>query len=442
MGTDLEQRVSWWMDGNFAPVTKEVEAFDLPVEGALPDRLTGVYMRNGANPKHGPTPHWFLGNGMLHGIRLEGGKARWYRNRYVRTPRLDAPREMSDASGMMDRTLSSANTNIVRHAGRFLALEEAHFPYEVTADLATKGACDFEGKLTTSFTAHPKFCPETGEMLAFGYGFVPPFLTYHRFDKGGRLLQSTEIPVNGPTMIHDFCVTRHHAIFMDLPIVFDLDLAMKGMMPYHWSNDYPARLGVMPRDGTAGDLKWFDIAPCYVFHPMNAYEEGDTIVFDVARYERLWDKGWKDSRARLHRWTIDLKRGQVEEKQLDARPMEFPRVADGKAGFKHRFGYAPTMRSEHEENFDLGSAIAKFDVQSGTAETFEFGRGKHIGEVVLASDGGREDAGWLMGFLHEEGTERSSFVVLDASDIKKGPVAKIALPQRVPYGFHGNWFAD
>ncbi len=435
-------RIAWWLDGNFAPVRDEVEAFNLEVDGAIPRELNGVYMRNGPNPKVGGSAHWFLGDGMLHGLRLEGGKALWYRNRYVRTPDLGTQRQGGDPSAIMDRTRSTANTNIVRHAGRYLALEEAHFPYEVTRNLATVGPVDFDGKLTTAFTAHPKFCPETGEMLAFGYGFMPPFLTYHRFGRDGRLVQSTEVPVNAPTMIHDFCVTRRHAVFMDLPIVFDMELAMKGTMPYHWSNDYPARLGVMPRNGSAADLKWFDIEPCYVFHPMNAYDEGDTIVCDVARYQRLWDKGWRDSRARLHRWTIDLSSGRVTETPLDDRATEFPRVADAKAGFKHRFGYAPVTPGEHSENFALGPSLIKFDLETGRSESHEFTDASHAGEFVLASAEGGEDSGWLMGFVHDDKSCTSSFVLLDAADIKAKPVAKIRLPQRVPYGFHGNWFAD
>ena len=440
--SDVRERTAWWLDGNFAPVREETESFELKIEGALPPELTGVYMRNGPNPKNGPTGHWFLGDGMLHGVRIEAGKAAWYRNRYVQTPNLRGRSSAIDPGLMMDRTRSSANTNIVRHAGKFLAVEEAHFPYEVTSDLKTVGPVDFDGKLTTALTAHPKLCPETGEMLAFGYSFMPPYLTYHRFDAQGRLVQSTEIPVGGPTMMHDFCVTRRYAIFMDLPIVFDVKLAMKGTMPYRWSDEYPARLGVMPREGNAADLKWFDVKPCYVFHPMNAYDDGDTIVFDVSRYERLWDKGWKDSRARLHRWTLNLKTGHVTETQLDDRPMEFPRVADSKAGFKHRFGYAPTTPGEHEESFALGATVLKFDLQTGTTESYEFGGGSHVGEVVHAAGKGGEDAGWLMGFMHNDNGARSSFVVLDASSVKAGPVAKIALPQRVPYGFHGNWFAD
>lgn len=436
------RRTAFWLDGNFAPVTEETEAFDLKIEGALPPELTGVYMRNGPNPKNGASAHWFLGNGMLHGVRPERGKARWYRNRYVKTPTLDDQRSPTDPANMMDRTRSSANTNIVRHAGRYLALEEAHFPYEVTGDLETVGAVNFGGKLATAFTAHPKFCPETGEMLAFGYGFTPPFLTYYRFDARGRLVQSTEIPVGGPTMIHDFCATRAHAIFMDLPIVFDMERAMQGTMPYRWSDTYPARLGVMPRDGIAGQLKWFDIKPCYIFHPMNAYDDGRTIVFDAARYERLWDKGWRDSRARLTRFTLDLDSGRATEGGLDERPIEFPRIADGKAGFKHRYGYAPITPGEHEENFALGTKFLKFDLETGKTETCDFGDGCHAGELVHAGGDGGEDSGWLMGFAHDDRGNKSSFVVLDAGDVAKGPVARIALPQRVPYGFHGNWFAD
>jgi len=198
----------------------------------------------------------------------------------------------------------------------------------------------------------------------------------------------------------------------------------------------------MPREGKAEEIKWFDIAPCYVFHPMNAYEDGDTVVLDVARYARLWDKGWRDSRARLYRFSLDMVTGRVSEEQRDDRPIEFPRVADAKAGFKHRYGYAPTTPGEHEENFALGAGILKFDLERGSAEICDLGGVKHAGEFVHAAANGGEDAGWLMGFVHDDSANKSSFVVLDANDIAPGPVARVALPQRVPNGFHGNWFAD
>ena len=132
--------------------------------------------------------------------------------------------------------------------------------------------------VTAPFTAHPKFCPDTGEMLAFGYSPTPPYLTYFRVDPQGKMVQSTEITVTGPTMMHDFAVSRNYAIFMDLPAIFDMELAMSGGMPIRWSDDYPARFGVMPREGTDAQVKWFNVNPCYCFHTLNAFEEDDELV--------------------------------------------------------------------------------------------------------------------------------------------------------------------
>jgi carotenoid cleavage dioxygenase-like enzyme len=311
VGTD----VPWHLQGNFAPVADEVTLADLEVVGAIPPELDGLYVRNGANPRSGSSSHWFFGNGMLHGVRLQGGRAQWYRNRYVKTPLWENPDlPFVRGDGTIDREASAANTHVVCHAGRILALEEGHFPWEVDADLNTVAAVDFGGRLQSAFTAHPKRCPETGELLAFGYGFLPPYLTYLRVSAAGELVQVTEIPVKGPTMIHDFNVTRNHVIFMDLPVVFDLEMAMQGTMPFRWDDDYGARLGVMPRNGSADDLVWYDVDPCYVFHPMNAYEDGDRIVLDVCRYPELWRVGSNDfAPARLHRWTIDRAAGRVHE---------------------------------------------------------------------------------------------------------------------------------
>lgn len=440
-----EKKTPWWLKGNYAPVAGETQAFDLKVEGALPPELSGVYMRNGPNPERKPTGHWFLGDGMLHGVRLEKGKARWYRGAYVQTPLLkETDADIMDMAKMFDKTRSAANTNIVRHAGRILALEEGHFPFEISPELETKGPYDFGGKLKTAFTAHPKMCPETGDMFGFGYAFIAPFLTYHRFDAEGRLIASHEIPVNGPTMIHDFCVTRRHAIFMDLPIVFDIDWAMKGKMPFHWSDEYPARLGVMPRDGTPDQLKWFDIAPCYVFHPLNAYDEGDTVVLDTSRYARMWDKGWRDAVPMLHRFTLNMKTGAVNEAALDDAAMEFPRVAEGVAGLKHRYGYGAGFGEAQSDAPTYGTTLLKYDLQTGKRTTVDLGAGQHPGEAVFVPAAGakEEDAGYLITYVHDSARNEADLVVLDAQEIAKGPIARVAIPARIPFGFHGNWFAD
>ncbi|HNR75852.1 MAG TPA: carotenoid oxygenase family protein [Parvularculaceae bacterium] len=438
---DGAQRTPWWLSGNFAPVEKEVEAFNLPVTGALPSELTGVFMRNGPNPWREATAHWFLGDGMVHGVRLEKGKARWYRNRYVRTPLIERGVSTRDPSVFGDKRASTGNTNIVRHAGRIFAVEEAHFPYEITGELETKGCEDFGGRLKTALTAHPKICPETGEMLAFGYSFMPPYLTYHRFDAEGRLVQSEEIAIGGPVMMHDFCATRTKVVFMDLPIVFDMATAMQGGMPYKWNEDYQARLGVMPRTGTAKDVKWFDIPSCYVFHPLNAYDEGDAVILDLARYEKMWVKGF-DVPANLHRFRLDLSSGVATGETLDDHPIEFPRVRDEKAGLKHRFGYAITTHGDDEAGFNLGSEIVKFDLDRGETKVLELGKGRFPSEAVFASAGAGEDEGYLLSIVYDAARDASDLIVLDAKDVAKGPVAVVALPQRVPFGFHGAWFAD
>lgn len=430
---------SWWLQGNFAPVAQEVEAFDLPVEGALPPELSGVFVRTGPNPADAPSKHWFLGDGMLHGVRIEGGRAAWYRNRYVDTAR--RKRAFNDLESAMDKSLSTANTNIVRHAGRFFALEEAHFPYEFDRNLSTIGVETFGGKLKTAFTAHPKLCPQTGEMLAFGYGFLPPYCVYHRFDRTGALVQSTEIPTRGPTMMHDFGASRRHVVFMDLPMVFDMATAMAGGMPFQWREDYPARLGVMPREGGADDIVWFDIPSCYVFHPMNAFDDGDAVVVDVARYEKLWIRGFNHP-ARLHRFRLDLKTGRASGEDLDDRAVEFPRIADDRAGLPYRYGYAITTHEDDAHGFVVGTRIVKYDLARGGVDVAELGAGRNPSEAVFARVGADEDAGYVMAIVYDGPRGGSDFVVFDATALKKGPIARVALPQRVPFGFHAAWFAD
>ena len=274
--------------------------------------------------------HWFLGDGMLHGVELRDGQARWYRNRYVRTKQLSGEGTYVDDQGRVDFTVGPANTHVIGHAGHILALVESGFPYEVTPELDTVGCFDFDGRLRTAMTAHPKTDPRSGELHFFGYGFAPPYLTYHVADAAGTLVRSEEISVPGPTMMHDFNLTERHVVFMDLPVVFDLDLAIQGTMPYHWDDGYGARLGVLPRGGTDADVRWYEIDPCYVFHPMNAYDDDGSITLDVVRYARLWDRTPDETgAAHLTRWTLDLEAGAVKEEQLDDRATEFPLSTPG-----------------------------------------------------------------------------------------------------------------
>ena len=444
--TIVDDSTPMHLRGNGRPVTEERSLTDLAVIGSIPPELDGRYVRNGANPFTGTSIHPFFGDGMVHGVRLRDGRAEWYRNRYVQTPFIANPSlDIFDPVAAMDMRASKANTHVVGHAGRILALEEGHFPYVLDGDLATVGALDFGGLLAGSFTAHPKICPVTGELLAFGYSPLPPYLRYLRVSADGRLVQTEEITVGGPTMMHDFNVTRNHIVFMDLPAVFDLDMAMRGEMPIHWDDSYPARLGVMPRTGSDADVRWYDIDPCYVFHPMNSYEDGDRIVLDVARLSHIWRDSMMDfPMPQFWRWTIDTTSGKVHEEQVDDRPGEFPRVADSVIGLPHRYGYMRGIpdHASYDDPMSMAGAILKYDRYTGERAEISFGRGRMPGEpVFVPAEGAKnEDDGYLMTFVHDADTDTSRFVVMDAATMDATPLASIALP-RIPGGFHGSWIS-
>ena len=442
--TTIDNNVPSHLRGNGAPIDDERTLTDLPVTGALPRQLDGRYVRNGANPLTGMSDHPFFGDGMVHGVRVRDGKADWYRNRYVKTPFIANPAlDILDINVALDMTSSKANTHVVGHAGKILALEEGHFPYVLDGGLDTVGPTDFGGALTGSFTAHPKICPVTGELLAFGYSALEPYLRYLRVSADGQLVQTETVTVGGPTMMHDFNVTRNHVVFMDLPAVFDLEMAMRGEMPIHWDDNYPARLGVMPRDGTDADVRWFELNPCYVFHPMNAYEDGDKIVLDVARLSHIWRDSMMDfPMPQFWRWTIDTISGKVTEEQVDDRAGEFPRVADSVVGLKHRYGYMMAVPAafSYDDPMSTAGAILKYDRHTGARTEIDLGRGRMPGEPVFvaAEDGKNEDDGYLMTFVYDATSDTSELVVMDAATMSDTPIATVHLP-RVPQGFHGSW---
>lgn len=434
--------VPYWEQGNLAPVQEEITAFDLPVEGNIPPELRGLYARNGANPREGHSGHWFLGDGMIHGVSLRDGKAEWYRNRWVRTPRFNGE---TRKPGLPDIRSGVANTNVIAHAGRIMALVETALPVTLSRELDTIGPHDYGGKLATSFTAHPKICPTTGEMHFFGYGFMPPFLTYHVVDASGALVRSIPIPVGASTMVHDFAMTSEHVIFMDLPVLFDMPAAMRGTMPFAWSDNYGARLGVLKRSAGVESLRRIEIDPCYVYHVGNAYEEADgTIVIDVAWYKEHWRGGPSRTafdKASLRRWRIPPGATKAQEQPLDDKGIEFPRINDGLAGQNHSIVYAV------ETGDDLAggryNAVRKYDLKSGENNSHVFENGVPSEFVHIAVEGGRsEDDGYLIGFVYDRVRDASDLVILDAQRIESKPVARIKLPVRVPQGFHGNWMPD
>ncbi|MGO9911171.1 MAG: carotenoid oxygenase family protein [Acidimicrobiales bacterium] len=447
--------VNRYLTGAFAPVDEEVTAFDLPVEGEVPEAVDGWYLRNGPNPIS-PDPrayHWFTGAGMLHGIELSGGKARSYRNRWVRSDQTAAALGEKPIAGQVDDTIMSeltgnvANTNIVAHAGKLLALVEVNLPTEVNCNLDTVGRFDFGGRLRSSMTAHPHTDPVTGEMCFFGYEVVgPPYLRYHVADAEGALVHSAEITVPKPTMMHDFAITETRAIFMDLPVVFDLDLLGHRPFPAAWAPDNGARIGVMPRRGTDSDVIWCDLEPCYVFHVLNAFDSGDNVVLDVCRYETMFNEdlhGVGGGPARLERWTVSPSSRKVSVDLVSKLPVEFPRPDERYFAREHRFGFFSSPRmTDGSLGSASGMALAKVDLRTGGVEVHDFGPGAISGEGVFvpASADAAEGEGYVISIVADAAAKRpSDLVVLDATDFTAAPLATVHLPARVPLGFHGNF---
>lgn len=438
------QELPWHLKGNWAPVQDELEVSGLEVEGEIPRELRGVYLRNGMNPRSGYSDHWFFGNGMVHAVELNEGQAT-YRNRFVRTPYYENDMNMMEAIGQPQA--SPANTHVIPHAGRILVLEEAHVPWEIDRELNTVGCVDFEGQLKTPFTAHPRVCPKTGELLSFGYSMMQsPHLYYYRIDAAGNLVQVEPIELPRPVMMHDWNVTENYVIFMDLPLVFSLEGPSPG---FGWRPECGARLGVMPRTGTNADVKWYEMDPCFVFHSVNAYEEGESIVLHVCRQPHAMRAGLEDigdgedDAGRLWRWTIDQKAGTVREEQLDDIAGDFPRVDERRMGQPARYGYimgldskAPTLSFDHY--------LYKYDLVTGGREQHDLGAKWHGGEACFAprSPEAEEDDGWVLSFCYDADKDRSSLVILNARDFSGEPAAKVHLPRRVPFGAHSNWLAD
>lgn len=436
----------WHLRGNWAPVHDELTDTALRVDGTIPTELEGVYIRTGPNPATGSSPHWFFGDGMVHGVRLSGGRAQWYRNRFVQTPNITEP--LGDPmSSVGDLARGTANTHVVVHNGEILCLEEGHWPWRVDGELNTLGYQNYGGALTCSMTAHPKVCPETGELIAFSYfGFEPPYLTYIRVSPEGEVTQLEGIDIPNMVMMHDFNVTRNHTVFMDLPLCFDLE-ALDSGVPFRFNRDAGARLGVMPRAGTNTDVRWFEIDPCYVFHPVNAHEEANKVVLHVSRQPEAFGSSNDDYAevGRLWRWTIDLDTDRVTEELIDDRPGDFGRVDDRKVGLDAQYGYLMAMAGEgNVEEPVYGSALWKYDLRSGRCWEHQLGDGVRGAEPVFApaSDDAGEDEGWVISLTHDEGSGESRLIIVDAQHFDAPPVAVVHLPQRVPYGAHGSWVPD
>ena len=459
-----------YLSGVYAPVTDEVDLVDLEITGAIPPELAGSFLRNGPNPVFEPAGryHLFDGDGMIHELAIADGRAR-YRNRWIRSRGLAAEQAAGRAiyGGMANASFPGpdvvgdagpvknvANTHVVRHAGQVMALWEAGPPTVLDDELRTVGTTDFGGRLQGPFTAHPKIDPVTGEMFAFGYSAIPPYLRYHVFAADGTHRRTVDIDLPVPVMMHDFAITEQHALFLDAPAVFDLSGFASGDPMISWQPDRGTRLGIMRRDGDGSDLQWLPLENCYVFHFLNAYSDGDRIIIDACRLPRM-DIGLdpnapdlpagEDPSGYLTRFTVDVAAGRVDHERIAELSGDFPRIDDRLTGRRHRHGYVATFAIGAPDRSVPGAdgqfdSITAYDLDRGTETPYIVGPGRVIGEPVVAPDPtAAEGEGWVMSYVYDRATDRSEVHLLDATDIGAGPVAIVHLPRRVPFGFHGSW---
>ncbi|KAH7527853.1 hypothetical protein FEM48_Zijuj05G0010600 [Ziziphus jujuba var. spinosa] len=480
-----------YLSGNFAPVPNETPPTkDLPVIGYLPDCLNGEFVRVGPNPKFSPVAgyHWFDGDGMVHGLRIKNGKAT-YVSRYVRTSRIKQEEYFGGAKFMKIGDLKgffgllmvnmqmlraklkvldvsygtgTANTALVYHHGKLLALSEADKPYVLKVledgDLQTIGLLDYDKRLAHSFTAHPKVDPFTGEMFTFGYSHTPPYITYRVISKDGFMHDPVPITVSQPIMMHDFAITENYAIFMDLPLYFrPKEMVKENTLIFTFDSTKKARFGVLPR--YAKDellIKWFELPNCFIFHNANAWEEEDEVVLITCRLENpnldmvsgTVKEKLENFSNQLYEMRFNLKNGLASQKKLSAPAVDFARVNESYTGRKQCFVYGTILDSIAKVTgivkFDLHAEpeIGKTSLEVGgnVQGIYDLGPGRFGSEAVyvprVPGVTSEEDDGYLILFVHDEKSGKSAVHVINAKTMSADPVAVVDLPHRVPYGFH------
>lgn len=431
-----------YLNGAHAPVFEERDDLALEVEGEIPRDLNGVFLRNGPNPQFQPAVYQYPldGAGMIHGVYFEDGKVR-YRNRWVRT--LEFEQERLAGHRIYGPTLGTpplanlANTNVIRHADRYLALWEGGRPHRINRDLDTLGVFDFDGRLPGAMSAHPKFDPETGEMISVAFDSALCRMDYVSVGADGAIRKVVSFDCPWPAMIHDVAVTRNYIAVFVCPFVLETPAPQ-------WRPALGTAVAVIPRGGTESGIHWFECAPFFHFHVMNAFEKANYIEVQMPWFSSYG--ACQPGKLELHRLRINLNNRAIQDEQVDGAACEFPRINDRYAMRENRYGYAGFRNRRPGENAISGTfeAIARYDFLTGSRVVHTLPPGEFVGEPVFAPDpkGVGEDDGYIMTFVYNAADDRSSLHVYDARNLYAPPIARIQLPCRVPAGLHGNWIPD
>jgi carotenoid cleavage dioxygenase-like enzyme len=464
-----------YLEGPYAPVLEEIVARDLEVvAGAIPADLEGTFVRNGANPRLPPKGryHWFDGDGMLHAVSLSGGKAS-YRNRFVSTSGFVAEREAGEPlwTGILEPIdlknprgpfKNTANTDLVFHAGKLLALWwQSGLPWVIRLpDLETCGEERFGANHKPGISAHPKVDPRTGEMMFMTFAARAPFLSYGVIDAKGALAHYVPIEsVPGPRYQHDIAITERFTILMDLPMYADPEMLAVGKSRVRFFRDQPARFGVIPRHGQGNDIRWFEAEACYVYHTINAWEEtspsgeeeivlvgcriADPLMGDPNNPEAarpVPSIGLQRLEPYLHEWRMNLATGKVRERRLGDLLVEFPRMDNRLLGQKSRFSFNPKVAHAPTLFFE---GLVKHDFERDSDVVFDYPAGWSAGEAVVCPREGStgEDDAYVLTFALEHATGNSELWIWSAKDFG-APIARVRIPARVPVGYHAWWVPE
>jgi carotenoid cleavage dioxygenase-like enzyme len=456
-----------YLQGNYAPVEEERDLGEdqLTVEGKIPAKLKGAFMRDGANVAYQPNDYVYPldGDGMVHAVYFNEGHVE-YKNRWVETNHLkteqkfdrmiygsvgkivEVPQDVIDAGGEPSPVRNTANTNVLYHGGKLVAMWEGGFPHLLNNDLSTVGLYDYEGALQPgdAMTAHPKVCPDTGQLVSCTQRWESPNYWVQIFDANAKHMKTIPVELDRKGIIHDLQITENYVIIFYAPAFHSLEKAMKGEDPFMWEPELGMKIIVIPRDGNSKNMV-FETDPFFSWHFCNGFERGGEIVIDYVWISSIpfgkgQGTGIEKQPRRMYRMTLDLAtRKVVSNEQFSDVFCEFSRVDERRMGKDYRYGFAASS------NRDWGDAhgyncTGRYDFQTGETKLWEFGEEANAGEPVYVAnpDSDREEDGWVMCFVYNPG-EGAFLSILSAGDFDNGPVAKVRIPGRVPNGFHANW---